>query len=395
MGERMKILIVSDSLALGGGAEKFSALLGNEFYKKNHRIYYLTSFDDNPKYDFKGEYLTFNEDPSKNVLSKLKNFFIMSYKIKMICEKNKIDIIISVGEVANFRAILSKYLFRNMVVVYASHHLYPETHKINYDRIKFLYPKADKVVCVSKAIQNVLQKKYRLNNLLTIYNSIDMQSNLKRANEKLPLEYKEVFDEDFVFINIGRLSLQKGQCSLIRSFKKVTDQYKNAKLCILGEGNLKPELIKMIKELNLEKNVFLLGNQENVYPFLKMSKCFVLSSLLEGFPLTLIETLSVNLPVISTDCKSGPRECLCPNLDINKKINYPYFGEYGILTKPFEKKWKYSKEELDTAEQMLANLMIKFIENPDIRKKYCNGLNRAKKFDKDKVIDQWEELLFA
>ncbi len=388
----MKILIIVDSLALGGGAEKFAAFLGNEFHKKNHKIYYLTSFDDDPKYDFKGEYLTFNEDRYKNILSKIVDFFIMSYKIKGICKKNEIDLIIGVGEVANFRAILSKY-FGNTARIYASHHLYPEPRKIRYDRIRFLYPKADKVICVSKAIENILQKRYGLNNLLTVYNMIDIKSNLKKADEGIPEGYKEIFAEGFVFINVGRLSSQKGQWFLLRSFKKVTDRYKDAKLCILGDGDLKPKLIQLIKELNLEKNVFLLGNQGNVYPFLKRSKCFVLSSLMEGFPLTLIETLSIGLSVISTDCKTGPRECLCPEIDIGQEINYPYFGEYGILSAPFEKKWKTSEEKLDTAEEMLSDLMIKMIETPDLRKKYSNGLNRAKDFDKDKIINQWEELL--
>ncbi|MGB9978578.1 glycosyltransferase [Methanobacterium sp.] len=388
----MKILIIVDSLALGGGAEKFAAFLGNEFHRNNHKIYYLTSYDDDLKYNFKGEYLTFNESRFKNIFSKIKDFFIMSYKISRICKKNEINLVIGVGEVANFRAILSKY-FGNTARIYTSHHLYPESRKTKYDRIKFLYPKADKVICVSKAIKDILHKRYGLNNLLTVYNMIDVQSNLKKADEEIPKEYKETFNEDFVFITIGRLSFQKGQWFLIRSFKKVADKHKDAKLCILGDGDLKPKLIQLIKELNLEKNVFLLGNQENIYPFLKMSKCFVLSSLLEGFPLTLIETLSMDLPIISTDCKTGPRECLCPDIDIDQEINYPYFGEHGILIKPFEKKWKDSEEKLDNIEEMLYDLMIKMIENPDLRKEYSKGLNRAKDFDKDKIINQWEKLI--
>lgn len=395
----MRILIISDSLALGGGAEKFAAFLGSEFHKRNHEIYYLTLFDDNPKYEFKGRYLTFDENRSKNIISKIKDFFMAPYKIKKICKENEIDIIISVGEVPNFRAILSKYIFKNRSKIFISHHLDPEVHlnnKINYNKIKFLYPKADKVICVSKAIENILEKKYALKNLLTIYNMIDVQLNLEKANEKLPEEYNHIFHEGFVFINIGRLNSQKGQWFLIRSFKKVLDEYNDSKLCILGDGDLKPNLTEMIRKLGLENNVFLLGNQENVFPFLKMSKCFVLSSLLEGFPLTLIETLCTDLPIISTDCKTGPRECLCPSLDIEKKINYPYFGEFGILTMPFENKLELNslnEKELDNAENILSNIMIKIIEDPDLRKKYSNGLKRAEDFDKDKIINKWENII--
>ncbi len=388
----MKILIISDSLALGGGAEKFAASLGNEFHKKNHKIYYLTSYDDSPKYNLEGKYLTLNEKRSRNILFKIKDFFKMSYRISKICKKNGIDLIISVGEVANFRAILSRYLFKNNVRIYASHHLYPKTHRINYDRIKFFYPKADKVICVSKKIEDVLKENYGLNNLLTIYNMIDIQSNLKKANEPIE-EYEELLTEKFIFINIGRLSYQKGQWYLIRSFKEVTNRYKDAILFILGDGDLKPKLIELIKELKLENNVYLVGNQENVYPFLKMSECFVLSSLFEGFPLTLIEALSMDLPIISVDCLSGPRECLCPDIDLDQLVDYPYFGEYGILIEPFEKKLKSSNDKLDAKEQMLSNLMIKFIEDPNLRKKYSYGLDRARNFDEHMIIDQWERIL--
>jgi len=121
---------------------------------------------------------------------------------------------------------------------------------------------------------------------------------------------------------MGRLTEQKGQWFLIRSFRKVVDDYDCAKLCILGEGELKKDLIKLIKNLNLENNVFLLGNQTNIFPFLIRSDCFILSSLWEGFPMALIEVLSIKLPILSVDCKTGPRECLCPELDLDINIEY-------------------------------------------------------------------------
>lgn len=388
----MRILIISDSLAIGGGAEKFAASLGNELNEKNHEIYNLTSFDEKPRHNLKGNYFTFNESRHKNILYKIKDFFLFSYKIKEICLQNEIDLIVSVGEVANFRAILSKKLFRNKVHVYASQHLHPETNCFKFDRIRLLYPHADKVICVSRTIEMALKEKYRLNNLLTIYNMIDIQSSLEKANEPILEKYKKLVDGKPLFINIGRLSFQKGQWFLIRSFKEVTRKHKDAILFILGEGHLKSELKELINDLNLENNVFLIGTQENVYPFLKNSKCFILTSLFEGFPFTLIETLLMGVPVISTDCKTGPRECLCPSLNLDQKIIYPYYGEYGILIEPFEQKLKFSKDKVDNKEKIISDLIIKFIEDPGLIKKYKNGFHRAKNFDKDLILNKWEQL---
>ena len=138
---------------------------------------------------------------------------------------------------------------------------------------------------------------------------MNLKENIKLSHEELPANYKELFNGDyFNFINVGRLTQQKGQWFLIRSFRKVVNQHENARLFILGEGKLKKELEDLINKLNLKENVFLLNIQENVFPFLKSSDCFIFSSLWEGLPIVLIEALSMNLPIISTDCKTGPRK---------------------------------------------------------------------------------------
>lgn len=392
----MKILMLSESLALGGGAEKFTATLGSELAKKGHEIVYLTYFDSESKYEFEGEYLSLEDEVQGNFISKLLNFFVKPFEIKKICEKKQIDVVISVGEDPNIRTIISKF-YGNKSKIIASHHLDPGIHlkhKVRGNEIKFLYPKADKVVCVSKDIQKSLEKDYGVDNAITIYNMLDIDYCVKKSHEELSVKYESIFKSGFVFINVGRLSYQKGQWFLLKSFKKVLSDYEDAKLCILGDGELKQDLLELVNELKLEKNVFFLGNQKNIFPFLKNSSCFVLSSILEGFPLTLIEALSTNIPVISTDCKTGPKECLCPELDLEKSIQYPYFGEYGILTEPFtsEIDFKNSEEKLDASEKMLSQLMIKILEDSELRKKYSKGLNRAKDFDVGKIIDEWEKL---
>jgi glycosyltransferase involved in cell wall biosynthesis len=133
--------------------------------------------------------------------------------------------------------------------------------------------------------------------------------------------------------------------------------------------------------------------QKNPFKFLKHSNCFVFPSLWESFGNVLIESLSLNLSIISTDCKSGPREILCPELNIDNKIDYPYFGKYGILTKPFPRMFIWNdldEKPLIKEEKMLVDLMIKMIEDENLKTKYTNGLDRAKDFDIEKIIKEWE-----
>ncbi|NYB26003.1 MAG: glycosyltransferase [Methanobacteriaceae archaeon] len=400
----MKILILVDSLKIGGGSDKFAAILGSELHDEGYDVSFLTLSDEDPKYEFKGDYYTLNE---KDIYgNNIKRFFkLLKYspRVKKLCEELEIDAIISAGDPANFHALLSRYFFGNETRIIISQHMSPDIFlesSIKSNLIKFFYPRADKTVCVSKEIEKILNEKYDVGNTLTIYNMMDIEENIKLSPEELPSEYKEIVvghgEDHLNFINIGRLDRQKGQWFLIRSFKKVVDNFENARLFIIGEGDLKHDLEYLINELNLENNVFLLGNVENVFTFLGNCDCFVFTSLWEGFGLVLVEALSVNLPTISTDCKTGPREILCPELDLDTEIEYPYYGNSGILIQTPPNKFLLNNIDevpLIKEEDVLADLMTKIIEDEEVQNKYSNGLLQAENFDVKKIMAQWNELL--
>ena len=399
---KKRILILVESLKVGGGSERVGATLGTKLHDKDYEVSYLTLMDENPKFKFKGDYYTLNEDDiyKGNNLKRGFNLLKYSYKIKRICKDLNINTIISVGEVANFYAVLSRWLFKNKVHIIISQHMSPEIFlddKVKYQSIKFFYPRADEIVCVSKDTERILNETYGIQNTQTIYNMMNLTENIRQSKEELPEEYKELFTGNyFNFINVGRLNRQKGQWFLIRSFRKVVNQHENARLFILGDGTLKNELKDLINELNLNEKVFLLGVQENVFPYLKNSNCFIFSSLWEGLPIVLIEALSMNLPIISTDCKTGPREILCPELDLNNEIIYPYYCKYGILNQPFNDKLLFRNLDevtLNKSENILSDLMVKIIEDPVLRKKYSNGQRMSEKFDEEEIMKDWEKLL--
>tara|TARA_B100000575_G_scaffold27000_1_gene18214 strand:- start:21735 stop:22832 length:1098 start_codon:yes stop_codon:yes gene_type:complete len=113
-------------------------------------------------------------------------------------------------------------------------------------------------------------------------------------------------------INVGNLIEQKNHKLLIRIIKSLKDQNIEVSLEILGEGELRTELTDYIKELELEKNVTLLGfiTKEAYLKTLKSADIFILTSIFEGMPLAILEAMSVGLPIIANDCESGPREIL-------------------------------------------------------------------------------------
>ncbi len=119
----------------------------------------------------------------------------------------------------------------------------------------------------------------------------------------------EILKMDYL-LAIGRLTRQKNFSFLIKNFKEIKKKYPELNLLILGDGEDKSYLKKIIKKLSLEESVFLKGFQDNVYNYLKNAKCLILPSLYENPGHVLIEAAASSCPIISSDCPTGPREIL-------------------------------------------------------------------------------------
>jgi len=394
---KKKILLVIPHLKLGGGAERVAAEVGTQLNKRGYDITFLTIYDEKNRYEFEGDLICLNKKYKSGFPKKFFKGISISRSIAKTCNQRKIDTVISFLSNANFSTIRSKVFFGNKskVIISARNNPLKFSEK-NQNNIKKLYPRADYVVALSEGVKQILTSKFGLNNVKVIHNIQNLDYFDELANKKIKKKYEGIFDEGFVYITVGRLRHQKGQWHLIRSFKSLSEKHKDAKLIVIGDGRLRKPLYKLIKKMNLEDKVFLIGNVNNVFPYLKKGDCFVFSSLYEGFGNVITEALSQNIPVISTDCPSGPREILCPEKKIDEKIDYPYMGKYGILIKNFDHEMDFKTIEekpLSKEEKMLTEMMMKIKDDAILRQKYSKGLDRSKDFDVDKIIQKWEKLL--
>jgi len=391
------VLIVVNSLGLGGGAERIASQVGTHLSRRGHDVTFLERYEKETRYDYEGDLVSLYSKSDRNSPKTKKLFRELkaSKQIVEMCKKRGIDTVVSFSTPPNYLVILSKIVFGNPSKTIISVRNNPLNS--SYKSLKkFLYPKADKVVTLSRGVENKLNQNFSIKNTTTIYNLQDIDDFKKLGKENVNRSHKHLYNEGPIYINIGSLTRQKGQWYLIRSFKRIVENNEDSRLVVLGEGKLRKRLESLVDKLDLKKNVHLLGKVENVFPYLKKADCFVLSSLYEGFGNVLTEALSQNTPVISTDCVAGPREILCPELSLEEDIEYPYLGECGILTKNFESEMFFDSLEekpLTDSEEMLADMMIKIYEDEELRKKYSTGLERAKDFDVDKIVDQWEEVI--
>lgn len=186
-----------------------------------------------------------------------------------------------------------------------------EEYKARYPellRMFYLYPFFDGVVSVSQ--ENSRSNMDNLADWLGIESSRftscenmqDPDRILRLAEEELPAADQQWFSGGGpVFINIGRLSVEKGQDRLIRAFARISHEHPQARLLILGDGPLRGALQTLIAELGMGERVLLAGSRANPYSYLQRSSCFVLSSHHEAKTMSLIEALIVGMPFVATD----------------------------------------------------------------------------------------------
>ena len=176
--------------------------------------------------------------------------------------------------------------------------------------IRFTYRFANGIIAVSKDVKKDLCAFGSLKEKIVqvIYNpaAVGVSSDRELTSVKQGL-WGTGFD--YHILTVGRFSVEKDHENLIKAFALLPKDI-NAKLVILGEGSLRTVLEALISELKLEERVILPGFTLDPYPWYRSADLFVLSSRFEGFGNVIVEALECGLPVISTNCPSGPAEIL-------------------------------------------------------------------------------------
>jgi glycosyltransferase involved in cell wall biosynthesis len=173
------------------------------------------------------------------------------------------------------------------------------------------YPKLEKLIAVSQGVaEDVLDITGMNESRVTVVRNPTVTPDMLMAATE-PVEHPWLSPDNLVpvIMGVGRLTEQKDFDTLIAAFAKVRSQ-QEARLIILGDGGLRSELIAQVTALGVDKHVALPGFQSNPWAWMSKASVFALSSRWEGSPNTLTEAMALGIPVVSTDCPSGPRELL-------------------------------------------------------------------------------------
>jgi glycosyltransferase involved in cell wall biosynthesis len=397
----VKLYFLINSLA-GGGAEKVAIRLSEHL---SVSAFILLERDVKYKTD-KPIFFLSNHSTKTSPIIKTLSIITYAYKLSKFLEKT--SLVVSFLERANFVNIISKLFKKHRAII--SVRMDQQTghvglRKLNKLLVRLLYPKADLIIAVSHGVkQSLINLGIEEEKIKVIYNPYPIDEIRELAKEPLG-SYEEIFKHP-VLITAGRLTKQKGQWYLIRVFKALKEKHKDLKLVILGEGELKDYLLKLSEELGLKTyvwdkdelsesfDVYFLGFQKNPFKFIARSKLFVFPSLWEGFPNALVEAMACGVCVVSSDCRSGPREILAPTTDFNYQTQKPEFAEYGVLMPVFKVKYKSAEEPLGEREIMWVKTIDKLLEDESLRKNYSEkAKQRAEDFSIEKIVQEWKEVL--
>ena len=354
---KSKIAIISNSLG-NGGAERFAGVLSIMLDRLGYEVHHIL-IESAVDYDYSGKLYNMGEICRNH--SALKRKIYKGILLKRYLKAQQIDTVIDNRSRNVFlREALAKWIYTRRKNFYLVHSFklteyFPKARFL----AQWLYKDANRLVCVSKAIESKIQSEYGLQNTKTIYNPVNLPETGSGP----------VQDFGHYCLFFGRLNERIKNFTLMLKAYAMSQAYsKGLRLLIMGDGPDKALIEHEIIKWNLQPYVAIIPFQANPYGYVKQAKFTILTSRYEGFPMSIIESLALGIPVIAVDCQSGPAEI------IQNQYN-------GLLVRNHD-------------EQELANAISMFAEAGnlyDICKR--NAADSVAHLSLENISQQWQQIL--
>ena len=394
MNNNKKNLMLMVPMLHQGGFERVcikTARLMQDFYN----VYILIFSSKDINFDIEGlNVIDIDVLSKKGVVNKIINVIKRVKKTKKIKKELGIDISYSFGSSANYVNVLSRGKEKVLTGLRC------QTDMERSDQIKLFCSRSDQVLSCSKEIVRQLLKDYNYDKSTYIYNPLDTDDICEKGSE--PVEDFPFKGEGLKVIStMGRNDYIKGIWHLVKAFSLVHEKCPNARLVIAGAGNWSAYK-ELANELNIENEVAFTGMKKNPFPYVAASDVYVCSSNHEGFPNAVLEAMALKKPVVSADCKTGPREILLsseqyedlisriPNGDSTKEA---IEGEYGILVPDMGEEVDMNPESITDGEKILADKILSLLTDDDKLSHYSEKAGeRALFYTPDKYKDSIHEI---
>lgn len=402
-----KILLIVPDVNIGGVGRVISNI--SDYLADNYEFTVCVFDLTNSFYSVRGNLIDLKIPNGKNPIAYLLNQLRRSYKVRQLKRKESFDISISFIASADYVNCLTKgkeqvilslrnpydqdYLHRNFEKYFGNTKLATKIKNFVYRRADFIVPNSRRGLIDLSEISGLDKSNISYK---CIQNFVDIEKITVQMKEPLERNIEEIFESSRVLLNVSRLYHQKGVDLLLSIFRKFNS--KENKLVIIGDGNLRNELINYSKELSFKTyciwsedvlddsyDVYFLGAQKNPYQFMDRATLFLFPTRFEGFPNTIIESLVCGLPVLCSDCISGPREILCPGTDLRSTATRAERGFGGSLLPLVENDGNTIDEWVKEIKRILQN-------DQELSLMSTEAISRATDFGKERILFEWSQL---
>jgi glycosyltransferase involved in cell wall biosynthesis len=257
--------------------------------------------------------------------------------------------------------------------------------------MRMLYRRADAIVPVAEGIGEELVNTLRLRvPVVVIPNFYNLDDLAGQAAQPLDAGFNDFFDNPVISTS-GRLAREKGTEFILEAYAEARKEVRGLRIMFIGDGPSLEALVAKAAALSLTVNigsdkppsgdVWITGEQQNVFRYLKRSRLYMLNSSSEGFPNGLAEALACGVPAMSADCPYGPRELLAPGTQ-RVALREPEFAEFGVLM------------PMPSTAAVWAKVICAVVNDEKMAASYSRrGLERMSAFSEEHAVTKWRAVI--
>jgi len=230
------------------------------------------------------------------------------YKLYKLLKNCKFDIIHTHAYSAGTIGRMSAFLASIPVIISHNHSVYDYYNRYYHFVERLLSLITDRIICISDIVNRFANETQRINakRLITIHNGIDSEHPVSEKRTSGLRKELDIPVDHSVICTIAHMEEHKGIKYLLESASLLLQSRNNISFLLVGEGALKEELKILCADLKIEKNVIFAGERSDIPEILSLTDIFVLPSIREGLPLTILEAMACSKPVIATNVGGVP-----------------------------------------------------------------------------------------